>query len=302
MRHNPVLLQEVLESLNLKPGSTVVDGTVGSGGHAAAILQKIGKTGRLIGLDQDPDAIGRCRELFEGCGNVTLIHENFRDLGKALQDSGVDKIDVALLDVGLSSEQLADGKRGFSFQVKGDLDMRMNPEVGLKVSELLATISENELADLLFQYGEEKRSRRIARQIVETRKHHSLKTTTDLVCAIDQALFARMPFKKTNRPVWLKRHPATKVFQALRIAVNDELGTLRKGIFAAWECLKSGGRLGVISFHSLEDRIVKHQFQDWVRAGQGKLIFRKPVVAKRSEILNNPRSRSAKLRVIEKKS
>ncbi len=300
MRHNPVLLEEVLEHLGLKPGAVVMDGTLGSGGHAAAILEKIGPEGKLIGFDQDPAAIARCRELFRGEPRVILVHENFRNLEKVFLKLKVTAFDAVLLDIGASSEQLADGKRGFSFQTEGELDMRMNPEVGPKASELLAQMSEAQLADLFYYYGEEHHSRRFARVIVEARRQHPLRTTEDLIHVLEQAIPAQLRFKKGKRPSWARRHPATKVFQALRIGVNDELNALKEGIAGAFHHLAKKGRLGVISFHSTEDRIVKQQFRKWADEDQGELIFRKPVVAKRSEILNNPRSRSAKLRVIEK--
>jgi len=300
LRHNPVLLQEVLEHLALKPGAVVMDGTLGSGGHAEAILGQIGLSGRLIGFDQDPDAIARCRVLFQGDPRVMLVHENFRNLGKVFSGLKVAGFDAVLLDIGTSSEQLADGKRGFSFQTEGELDMRMNPEVGLKASELLAQLSEVELADLFYHYGEERNSRRFARVIVERRRQQPIQTIEDLNQTLEQALPVHMRFKKGQRPSWARRHPATKVFQALRIGVNDELEALKEGMAAAFGHLTKAGRLGIISFHSIEDRIVKQQFRKWDDEERGNLIFRKPVVANRSEILNNPRTRSAKLRVIEK--
>jgi len=300
LRHNPVLLQEVLEHLVLKPGAVVMDGTLGSGGHSEAILGKIGPSGRLIGFDQDPEAIARCRVLFQEDPRVTLVHENFRNLNKVFSELGVAAFDAVLLDIGTSSEQLADGKRGFSFQTEGELDMRMNPEVGLKASELLAQMSEAELADLFYYYGEERNSRRFARVIVEQRRQRPIRTIEDLNQTLEQALPAHMRFKKGQRPSWARRHPATKVFQALRIGVNDELEALKEGMSAAFDHLAMGGRLGIISFHSLEDRIVKQQFRKWDDEERGNLIFRKPIVANRSEILNNSRARSAKLRVIGK--
>ena len=300
MRHNPVLLKEVLEYLVLRPGAVVVDGTLGSGGHAEAMLQKLGTDGQLIGLDQDGEAIARCRGIFEKDPRVTLVHENFRNLGSVLRRLKIEKIDAVLLDVGTSSEQLADEKRGFSFQTKGELDMRMNPEVGVKASELLARMSEKELATLFHDYGEERNANRFARRIAEARRLRPLHTTEDLIQVLDQALPEFLRFQNGKRPVWAKRHPATRVFQALRIAVNDELHALEEGLKAAWNHLKQGGRLAVISFHSLEDRIVKQQFRKWHDENVGKLIFRKPIVAKREEMMNNPRSRSAKLRVIER--
>ena len=300
MRHNPVLLQEVLEHLALSPGAVVMDGTLGSGGHSEAILREIGPSGKLIGFDQDPEAIARCQALFQEDPRVTLVHENFRNLNKVFSGLKVAAFDRVLLDIGTSSEQLADGKRGFSFQTEGELDMRMNPEVGLKASELLAQMSEVELADLFYHYGEERNSRRFARVIVEKRRQQPIRTIEDLNLTLEQALPAHMRFKKGHRPSWARRHPATKVFQALRIGVNDELEALKEGMTAAFEHLTKAGRLGIISFHSVEDRIVKQQFRKWNDEERGNLIFRKPVIANRSEILNNPRARSAKLRVIEK--
>lgn len=300
MRHNPVLLQEVLEHLAFKPGAVVMDGTLGSGGHSEAILKVIGPSGKLIGFDQDPEAIERCRKLFQEDPRVTLVHENFRNLNKVFAGLGVAAFDAVLLDIGTSSEQLADGKRGFSFQTHGELDMRMNPQVGPKASELLAQMSETELADLFYHYGEEHHSRRFARVIVEGRRQRPILTIEDLNQTLEAALPAHLRFKKGQRPSWARRNPGTKVYQALRIGVNDELEALKEGAVAAFEHLKKGGRLGIISFHSIEDRIVKQQFRKWDDEETGKLVFRKPAVANRSEILNNPRARSAKLRVIEK--
>jgi 16S rRNA (cytosine1402-N4)-methyltransferase len=277
-----------------------MDGTLGSGGHAEAILGKIGPPGRLIGFDQDPEAIARCRALFHEDPRVMLVHENFRNLDKVFLELRVAAFDAVLLDIGTSSEQLADGKRGFSFQTEGELDMRMNPEVGLKASELLAQTSEVGLADLFYHYGEERNSRRFARVIVERRRLKPIQTIQDLNETLEQALPAHMRFKKGQRPSWARRHPATKVFQALRIGVNDELEALKEGMTVAFDHLAKSGRLGIISFHSIEDRIVKRQFRKWDDEERGNLIFRKPIVANRSEILNNPRTRSAKLRVIEK--
>lgn len=300
MRHNPVLLEEVLEHLALKPGAIVMDGTLGSGGHAEAILGKIGPSGKLAGFDQDPDAIERCRALFGNDPRVLLVHENFRNLGKVFPELGVTGFDAVLLDIGTSSEQLADEKRGFSFQTEGELDMRMNPEAGLKASDLLAQMSEVELSDLFYHYGEERNSRRFAHAIVEARRFKPLRTIDDLNRTLEQALPASLRFKKGHRPSWARRHPATKVFQALRIGVNDELEALKEGMASAFNHLKKSGRFGIISFHSIEDRIVKQQFRQWHGEKRGNLVFRKPLVANRSEILNNPRARSAKLRVIEK--
>jgi len=301
LRHSPVLLEEVLEHLALKPGAVVMDGTLGSGGHSEAMLGKIGSSGKLIGFDQDPAAIVRCRALFGQDPRVTLVHENFRNVKKVFESLGVAGFDGVLLDIGISSEQLADEKRGFSFQTEGELDMRMNPEVGLTASELISQMSEEQLADLFYYYGEERHSRRFARVVVEARREHCpIETVENFSKVLERALPAHLKFEKGKRPSWARRNPFTKIFQAVRIGVNDELEALKEGMSGAFDCLVPGGRLGVISFHSLEDRIVKQQFRKWDDEEHGKLIFRKPIVAKRSEILNNPRSRSAKLRVIEK--
>lgn len=299
MIHKPVLLQEIKEFLNVPPGAVVVDGTLGSGGHAQAFLECLGATGRLIGLDQDPEAITRCRRKFDGDDRVILVHRNFREIKEVLKDLNLMKVDAVLLDIGMSSDQLANEKRGFSFQREGDLDMRMNTAEGEKASYYLQTLPEKEIARVLYEFGEERQSRRIAAAIVRERRLAPIQTTQRLCEVVENSFPQARQFEKGKRPVWNRRHPATKVFQALRILVNDELGALREGIDGAMSCLKPGGKLGVISFHSIEDRIVKEKFRDFVREGSGKPVNRKPLVAKRSEVIDNPRSRSAKLRVIE---
>lgn len=280
----------------------VVDGTLGSGGHTQAMLEKIGANGKLIGFDQDPNAIARCKEKFAGDARVVLQNSNFRFIDEALENLGIKTVDAVLFDIGISSDQLAERGRGFSFQEEGDLDMRMNPEFGEKASYYLAKWPESELARVFYEYGGERRSRRFARAIVEERKRTPLNTVPDLVKVIEGALPYSQNFAKGKRPRWASRHPATKVFQALRILVNDELGALRSGIDGAWKRLRIGGKLAVISFHSLEDRIVKEKFRSFASNHEGMLVTRKPVVAKREEIFDNPRSRSAKLRVVEKTS
>lgn len=258
--------------------------------------------GKLIGFDQDPAAIGRCEKLFSKDARVILRQKNFRFIDETLQEMKIETVDAILFDIGMSSDQLAEGDRGFSFQKPGDLDMRMNPNKGAKASDYVARLPESELARIFYEYGEERRSRRFARAIIEERRKTPIETTQHLVQVIGEALPGAKKFRKSCRVGWAPRNPATKVFQALRILTNDELGALRDGIDGAWKWLSVGGRLAVISFHSLEDRIVKKKFRDLARQGLGNLITRKPVVAKRSEIIDNPRARSAKLRVIEKKS
>lgn len=301
MYHRPVLLQEVLGLLDLKPGAVVVDGTLGSGGHAKAILEKIGPAGRLIGLDQDPEALARCEKLFAGETRVTLQRKNFRFIREVLESLNMPPVEAVLFDIGMSSDQLANGKRGFSFREEGDLDMRMDPEVGEKASYYLAQWPEAELARVFYEYAGEKFSRRFARAIVEERRKAPIETPQHLAQVIESTHPASRNFQKGKRPRWASRHPATKVFQALRILVNDELGALSDGIDGAWKSLAAGGKLAVISFHSLEDRIVKQKFRSFASRGEGTLLTRKPTVAKRSEIFDNPRARSAKLRAIEKK-
>jgi len=299
--HESVLLKETIEALNLRPGAIVVDGTLGSGGHTKEILKYIGPQGRLIALDQDLYAIKRCQAKWGDLAQIQLEHANFRALGQVLANLNVLSIDAVILDVGISSDQLQDGSRGFSFQEKGPLDMRMNTELAETAEELIARLSEKELADVLFQFGEERRSRRIAKAMKEKSRSGKLKTTEDLAQVVcDAVLGPRRTSKSKPSSKRFRIHPATKTFQALRIAVNDELGALKEGLSQGWNHLGSGGRLGVISFHSLEDRIVKRQMREWKDNGEGTLIFKKPVIPTREEIIRNPRARSAKLRCVEK--
>ncbi len=290
MRHKSVLVAEVLRFLDLKRGMVAVDGTLGSGGHSLELLKQIGPEGRLIGLDQDPAAIERARERLKEYGKqVSFHHENFENLDQVLDQLHLSEVNAVLLDIGFSSDQLEDASRGFSFERQGPLDMRMNPEYEVSARDLVNKLSERELADVFWKYGEERHSRKYARLIVEKRKQHPFQTTHDLARLIESAL----PFK-------LKIHPATRVFQALRITVNRELQVLETALPKAWKKIAPHGKLAVISFHSLEDRIVKHQIQAWVKAGEGKALTKKPVTASEEEIKENPRSRSAKLRVVEK--
>jgi len=298
--HKPVLLQEVLEGLALKPGMTVVDGTLGSGGHAGAILEKIGPSGRLIGLDQDPKAIERCKKLFGDDRRVTLHQANFRNLEELLRSLQHAPVNAIMMDIGFSSDQLADESRGFSFESKGELDMRMNPDIGISAKELIQNSSEYELATLFRDYGEERYAGRYARAIAQFKQTHPIETPDDLISAIETVLPDSLKRKDGKKPAWVKRHPATQVFQALRIAVNDELGALKEGMKAAFESLAPGGRLAILSFHSLEDRLIKNQFRTWHQEKTGKRMNKKVIVATDEELKDNPRSRSAKLRVIEK--
>ena len=297
MPHKPVLLKEVLQHLNLRPGLTLVDGTIGSGGHAREILKAIGSEGKLIGLDQDPASLERCRRLFEKNENVSLHHKNFFDLEELLDALNISSVDAVLLDVGFSSDQIEDAKRGFSFERSGPLDMRMNPESGVTAADLVNELSQRELKDLFWNYGNERRAGRFAQAICQARLHHFLETTDDLVQTIENTFSykgKRTSFRRT------RLHPATRVFQALRIAVNDELNILQQSLPRIWKRIATEGRLGVVSFHSLEDRIVKNQFRSWAQNKEGVLINKKPLTPSLEERKDNPRSRSAKLRVIEK--
>ncbi len=301
MRHNPVLLKEVLAALSIRPGAIVMDGTLGSGGHSEAMLSQIGENGKLFSFDQDSAAIERCKPLFANDSRVRLVHENFRNVGEVFQNFQIAGFDAVLLDIGISSEQLADENRGFSFDSNGLLDMRMDTEKGSRASEILESMTETELADLFYYYGEERHSRRFAHVIVEARRNgKSFNTVSDLNEILQEALPEHLRFEKGKRPAWARRNPFTKVFQAIRIAVNDELEALKEGMAGAFDLLLPHGRLGIITFHSLEDRIVKNKFKEWNAQGKGRLVFKKPIVAERTEILSNPRSRSAKLRVIER--
>lgn len=299
MSHKPVLLQEAVQSLNLKPGAIAVDGTLGGGGHAFEILQAIGDAGKFIGLDQDPEAIERCSKKF-GKDRVHLVKENFVNLDAVLDSLKIQCVDAVLLDIGVSSFQLETPARGFSFQHAAYLDMRMDPTTGATAAELVNSLSQEELEIILRDYGEGRWARRFAGAIAEERKRRPIETTVDLASVIENALPAKLRFAPGKRPVWMRHHPATRTFQALRIAVNQELSILSDALPRIWPVICKGGRLTVISFHSLEDRIVKRQFKEWAQQKEGRLIYKKPLVPSREEMLENPKSRSAKLRTIEK--
>ncbi len=278
----------------------VIDGTVGSGGHALEILKVIGPHGRLIAVDQDPAAIARCREILKNFPQVSLHTGNFLHLENILDPLNLQAVDAVILDVGLSSDQLEDAHRGFSFGKEGPLDMRMNPEVPLSAQDLVNDLSQEALEKIFFDYGEERRAKRFAREIVSGRRRKSIETTGELVGLLERVLPRGFSAAKGQRPIWARRHPATRVFQALRIAVNDELGVLQRGLPKIWGRVRVGGRMAVMTFHSLEDRIVKNHFRDWCRAGEALAVTKKPIIPMRQEVLANPRSRSAKLRTVEK--
>jgi 16S rRNA (cytosine1402-N4)-methyltransferase len=295
-RHESVLLVEAVEGLALEPGDVVVDGTIGGAGHFAALLGELDASGTLIGIDADQDAIARAEAVQkeeEGIGapQVRLAHDNFRNLAAILDSFGIDTIDKALFDLGWSSFHLTSG-RGFSFKADEPLLMTYGePEEGKTAADLVNSATEEELADIIYQYGEERFARMIARAIVRARKEHSIITTTQLSEVISSGV-----------PAWYQHrrlHPATKTFQALRIAVNDEFGALREGLAAALSRLAPGGRIAVITFHSIEDRIVKTMLREAAYGGKGRLVNRKPIVPTAAEAGRNPRARSAKLRIFE---
>jgi 16S rRNA (cytosine1402-N4)-methyltransferase len=291
--HIPVMASEVKELLGLKPGSTMVDGTLGLGGHAAVLAQVIGNDGTLIGIDQDRDAIEQARErLKDFGGKLHIVKNNFSKLAEVLAGLGVHYVDAFLFDLGVSSLQLAAAERGFSFRVAGPLDMRMDRDAQVSAFELVNSLSEDEITKILWRYGEERFSRRIAKAIVRARAAQSIETTTELADIVLGAL----PYRVSRDGV----HPATRSFQALRIAVNRELDVLPVALDAAFNHLKIGGRICVIAFHSLEDRIVKQKFRSLAQAGCAELLTKKPLRPGDQEARSNPRSRSARLRALER--
>jgi len=289
--HRPVLLREVIQYLDLKPGLTVVDGTVGAGGHSQHILKKIGSEGKLIGLDRDSMMLRHAEKVLSA-ENCRLIQSSYADLEQVLEEQEIGHVDRILLDLGLSSDQLADDERGFGFQSTGPLDLRFDTSRGKPAWKFIDKLDETELAEILKTYGEERFSRSIAKQLVACRTTHPIRTAGDLVEAVSQSV--PKPFQQQSR-----KHPATRVFQALRIAVNDELKHLQTALDETlYRCLAPGGQGVVISFHSLEDRLVKQAFRDQNR---WQNLTTKPVTASTAEKRMNPRSRTAKLRAATKK-
>jgi 16S rRNA (cytosine1402-N4)-methyltransferase len=284
--HVPVLLKEAIEGLQLNPGYVVVDGTLGGGGHTIPFAELVGPRGKVIGLDRDPSAVSRIET--EIPSNVVAVASNYADTPEVLKQLEIEKVDAIFLDLGLSSDQLADEERGFSFQVDGPLDLRFNATQGEPAWRLVQTMKEKNLADLIYEYGEERHSRRIARKIVEVRERQSLKTSSELA-----ELLRRCVPRSKNHSI----DPATRTFQALRIAVNEELKWLKVALKRLPECLKPGGIFGLISFHSLEDRMVKHGLREDERM---KVLTKKPVMAGEAELHQNPRARSAKMRFAQR--
>ncbi len=300
--HQPVLLKETLAALRIKPGGVYLDGTFGRGGHSCALLAQLRKQGRLFALDKDPEAFAKGRELISKDKRFTMVQGSFAELDRFCSLWGVLAFDGIMLDIGVSSPQLDDARRGFSFRLDGPLDMRMDPARGVSASEWLVDAAEKEIANVLWEFGEERQARRIARKIVESRRQQPLQTTRQLAGLIKSVTGDRKD----------KKHPATKSFQAIRIFINDELAELATGLKSAIQHLRPDGRLAVISFHSLEGRLVKRTLREAARPGP--VLRKMPMAESRppllkligkaqkpsdSEIHSNPRSRSAVLRVAE---
>ena len=302
--HVPVLLTEVLDGLDIRPDGIYVDGTVGGAGHSRQIASRLTEGGLLIGLDRDPDAVAVATERLAGMP-AKVIHCNYSEMRSALDSLGIGCVDGVLLDLGVSSHQLDEAERGFSYHQDAPLDMRMSQQ-GLSARDIVNTWDQGEITRILWEYGEEKFAPKIAAAIVRARETAPIETTLELAELIRNAVPQK--FRR-------EKNPCKKSFQAIRIAVNDEFGHLRAGLEAAFDALKPGGRLAVITFHSLEDRIVKQQFAAWCsgctcppdfpqcvcgKKPKGKLVNRKPIVAADTELAENRRRHSAKLRLIER--
>lgn len=291
--HIPVMCREVLDYLNLAPGKTIVDLTIGTGGHSLKILERIMPRGRLIGIDRDEESLNMAKErLRDYSSSCEFVYGNFMDIDKILSSLNIKKVDGILFDLGLSSVQLDDPDRGFSFQNEGPLDMRLDKNSYISAYDLVNNLNEDELSCLLWNFGQERWHNRIARFLVKEREKHPISTTQELSDIVVRAI----PYRYRHHRI----HPATRTFQAVRIAVNRELETLEIAIQKAIELLDKKARICVISFHSLEDRIVKLNFRDFALRGLIKIITPKPLVPTALEIEQNPKSRSAKFRVAEK--
>lgn len=294
MRHVPVLLHEAIEALNLKDGDIFLDGTLGSAGHSLAVAEKFGDDVEIIGIDRDIEALARSEERLRALTHSAYLKlESFRNLDEVMRSLGITKVNAVLLDLGISSEQIDDSGRGFTFKKDEPLEMTMEKDSkGVTAKEVLNNWSEETLEMVIRGFGEERYARKIAHEIVMQREEKPFKTTRDL----EEAVLAAVPASYKKGRI----NPATRTFQAIRIAVNEELSALEEGLEKAFSALSPGGRLAVISFHSLEDRIVKNFMKDKTAQGLGKVITKKPVTPSEEEIERNPRSRSAKLRAIEK--
>ena len=304
-KHKSVLLNECIEGLNIKEDGIYLDGTMGGAGHSKEIVKRLSKDGLLIGVDRDEEAICVAKERLVEFPNVKFVHDNHDNIKEILEDLEIDKIDGILLDLGVSSYQLDERNRGFSYMGEAELDMRMDKTQSLTAKEVVNTYSEEDLANIIYEYGEERFSRGIARKICEVRKEKEIETTAELVSIIESVV----PRKKQDG------HPAKRTFQAIRIEVNDEIKPLYNTVLNSIDVLKPGGRLCIITFHSLEDRAVKNAMNDAAgkcicppglpycscgMVSKGKVITRKPILPSDEEMEENSRSKSAKLRIFEK--
>lgn len=293
--HIPVMLKEVLDYLNLSPGKVIVDATIGTGGHSKAILEAIVPGGKLIGIDRDSESLavakGRLREYGSSC---EFAHGNFADIDAILFGLNVKKVDGILFDLGISSYQLSDPVRGFSFQNEGPLDMRLDRDSYISAYDLVNNLNEEEISDMLWTFGQERWHNRIAHLVVEEREKHPIATTQELASIVVKAI----PYRYRHRHYRI--HPATRTFQAVRIAVNRELEILESALNKAIAILEKKARICVISFHSLEDRVVKHTFRSAAASELIEIITPKPLTPVQSEIMENPSSRSSKFRVAER--
>lgn len=305
-KHKPVLLEETIQGLNIKENGIYVDGTLGGAGHSKEILKQLSSEGLLIGIDRDEEALKAARENLKEFQNVKYVHGNHDEMVEIFEQLGIQEVDGILLDLGVSSYQLDERERGFSYLGNNELDMRMDKTQSLTAKEVVNTYSEEKLANIIYEYGEERFSRQIAKNICECRKSKEIETTEELVKIIDKSM-----------PAFAKKegHPAKRTFQAIRIEVNDEIRPLYNTVQTCIKHLKSGGRLCIITFHSLEDRAVKNAYTDaqgkctcpkdlpYCVCGaksEGKIINKKPIIATEEEQAENSRSKSAKLRIFEK--
>ncbi|MBU0570827.1 MAG: 16S rRNA (cytosine(1402)-N(4))-methyltransferase RsmH [Candidatus Omnitrophica bacterium] len=294
MAHLPVLFEEVLLHLRPEPGDVIFDATAGGGGHAGEILKRIGPSGKLIAVDRDAEAMERIMAKFKELNSsLTCVNDDFRNIRDILGVRGISTIDGALFDLGVSSYHLDDGSRGFSFLKDGPLDMRFDTRGGISARDVVNTYSQDELRTIIKDFGEERHALLVARRICSARKAGAINTTGELAKIVDEAVGSKYRHQRL--------HLAARTFQALRIFVNDELAAVREGAAGAIDYLRPGARICVISFHSLEDRIVKNIFRDKKKEGHLDIVTKKPLGPGFDEIRNNPRSRSAKLRVAEKK-
>ena len=306
-KHEPVMLEECITGLNIKKDGIYVDGTLGGAGHSKGILKRLSNKGKLIGIDRDEEALKAARENLKEFTNVIYVHDNHDNIKQILNNLGIDRVDGILLDLGVSSYQLDERNRGFSYLGENELDMRMDKSQKLTAKEVVNTYKEEDLANIIYQYGEERFSRKIAKNICEYRKERKINTTKELVEIIEKSI----PKKFQN-----DGHPAKRTFQAIRIEVNNEIKPLYETVKNCIECLNPEGRLCIITFHSLEDRVVKNAYIDasgkcicpkdlpYCVCGAkslGEIITRKPIIAKEEEIIRNSRSKSAKLRIFKRR-